>query len=445
MSPVAKLVRSYQDFGFKITAKLLLRYLARRIGVSRWGTRYLKRHYKEWIPAPNPIVQIIFELNSRHENVSSEDLARLMNSLVPIVHVVDTFSMGGLENFVLDLAASQKQMGINAVIVFTNGNGELAPEATKRGLAVHKITNQTSFQNFLVASRANYVFIHHAYSLINYEKMTDLNFVEVFHNPYWWQKGDLHLAKLREGFTAYVCVSSYVRNFVLQILKLNPERTIVIENAIPAITGLVRKKTEGRPHIFLNVGNFSEQKNQILLIRAFAQYRKQYFDFDAKLWIVGKGVSEAIKEAITNIVEPEVWSQIEFKQAKNSAEMHEIYGRADYFIQPSTYEGFSLASLEAMAHNLPIAISMTGGYLEFERDRLNVIRIPGITPDNESLDRQYIYETCWNPHSKQIRNTADAFFNLTQFRSTEFNIGQNRNYHSMVQQYNLIGKSNEFN
>ena len=41
--------------------------------------------------------------------------------------------------------------------------------------------------------------------------------------------------------------------------------------------------------------------------------------------------------------------------------LHSLYAVADWFVHPTLYEGSSLATLEAMAHGLPVIASRTGG------------------------------------------------------------------------------------
>ena len=41
--------------------------------------------------------------------------------------------------------------------------------------------------------------------------------------------------------------------------------------------------------------------------------------------------------------------------------LHSLYAVADWFVHPTLYEGSSLATLEAMAHGLPVVASLAGG------------------------------------------------------------------------------------
>jgi len=105
-------------------------------------------------------------------------------------------------------------------------------------------------------------------------------------------------------------------------------------------TGVDRK-------IILNVGRLTPQKNQKMLIEAFADFSKDYPDWDVH--IVGEGeLRQDLEETIRKnnledrILLPGAVSEIE-----------QEYQKAHIFALPSTYESFGLATAEAMAHGLP--------------------------------------------------------------------------------------------
>jgi glycosyltransferase involved in cell wall biosynthesis len=50
------------------------------------------------------------------------------------------------------------------------------------------------------------------------------------------------------------------------------------------------------------------------------------------------------------------------------ADLHSLASAADWFVLPTLYEGSSIATLEAMAHGLPVIVSRAGGLPDKVRD-----------------------------------------------------------------------------
>lgn len=102
--------------------------------------------------------------------------------------------------------------------------------------------------------------------------------------------------------------------------------------------------------IFLTVGQLIESKHPINLIKTFKNLSKKFTN--VYLIIIGKGeMKTQIDTIITNF--PNVFL-IEFLPF---SEINEYYNCADYYITASTYEGQSLALLEAMSSGLPCITS----------------------------------------------------------------------------------------
>jgi glycosyltransferase involved in cell wall biosynthesis len=102
----------------------------------------------------------------------------------------------------------------------------------------------------------------------------------------------------------------------------------------------------------LMVGNNFLRKGTHYLIEAFRHIR----DGGAELWIRGD-VPEAYR---ARIVDP----RVRILPAVPLARLHELYARADVFVQPSIDEGFGMTVFEALGFGLPVVVTENVGALD---------------------------------------------------------------------------------
>lgn len=126
------------------------------------------------------------------------------------------------------------------------------------------------------------------------------------------------------------------------------KKMTVIANSISSAKTLANPgdKTVKRK-IILNVGRLSQEKNQKMLIEAFAELAPDYPDWDVR--IVGEGDLRNDLEA--TIRKYSLENRIYLPGA--TLKIQDEYQKAHIFALPSTYESFGLATAEAMAHGLP--------------------------------------------------------------------------------------------
>jgi glycosyltransferase involved in cell wall biosynthesis len=127
------------------------------------------------------------------------------------------------------------------------------------------------------------------------------------------------------------------------------DRCSVIPNTVARFTGdrVAGRDRFGIPAdatVLLNVGSLTEQKNQVLLIRAMAQIP------DAMLAIAGDGPLVAELEYIARAL----GDRVRLLGRVAIDEIADVYAMADVFVFPSRYEGRPLALLEAATAGLPI-------------------------------------------------------------------------------------------
>jgi len=113
---------------------------------------------------------------------------------------------------------------------------------------------------------------------------------------------------------------------------------------------------------FGSLGRFSEVKNQMMLLRAFA--RVVAVEPQSRLLLAGRGELEGELKAISNQLG--IANQIYFLGFRQ--DVPEILRAIDVFVLPSLREGLPLSIMEAMCSGLPVVASRVGGIPELFGD-----------------------------------------------------------------------------
>jgi glycosyltransferase involved in cell wall biosynthesis len=184
--------------------------------------------------------------------------------------------------------------------------------------------------------------------------------VTVFHDlqhkrhPEYFRWFDLPFWKLLLWASAHrsrrlIAVSEATRQDLVRIYHLSPSRIrVVLHGVEPEIFALDRTSTE--PFV-LCVSTLHPHKNLERLIRAYASRKR-----DWRLIIAGmRGFSAGTLDAL--IAELGVRDSVEMTGWIPREDLLQLYARARAFIYPSTFEGFGMPVLEAMAAGIPVACS----------------------------------------------------------------------------------------
>lgn len=150
-------------------------------------------------------------------------------------------------------------------------------------------------------------------------------------------------------------------------------RTSVIPNYVRGVSDLfrVRRKQE-----IIAVGRLAHQKGFDILIHAFSIICIDHPDW--RLLIYGEGPA---KNALQALIE-EYSLQHKIKLCGFSNSLRAPFFHASIAVQPSRFEGFPNALLEAMAHGIPCIATQPAGEMLID-DGMNGIQIP--VNDVESL------------------------------------------------------------
>ena len=116
-------------------------------------------------------------------------------------------------------------------------------------------------------------------------------------------------------------------------------------------------RASARP-LFISVGRLAANKGFEILVEALAGAGRRLPDTWGWLLIGDGPRRQAIATAIDRAG---IASHCTMAGRLSQALLHGLLGCADWFVHPTLYEGSSLATLEAMAHGLPVIASRTGG------------------------------------------------------------------------------------
>jgi glycosyltransferase involved in cell wall biosynthesis len=171
----------------------------------------------------------------------------------------------------------------------------------------------------------------------------------------------------------WICGSEFTAGEARRHLELPPERIRVVPYGVderfatpPAKAGVAERRSGWlgadagpRSYVVLHVGNCSGRKNVEAAIAALGVLRKG--GLDARLVQIGGRFARSHQRAMAaSGVEGYVRQETQVTEEA----LIDAYYAADVMVLPSTYEGFGLPALEALAAGLPVVTSGAGGLAE---------------------------------------------------------------------------------
>ena len=179
----------------------------------------------------------------------------------------------------------------------------------------------------------------------------------------------------------FIAVSAKIKKILINKLKIRKNKISLIYNGIDIHKFRKRSVHKKNEQIKLvNVGRLAKEKDQECLIKSLfilknKYYKNQHFPF--KLIIVGVGELEAYLKDLT--IEYGLQKFVHFLGAKR--DIPSILMNSDIFILSSKWEGFPLVILEAMASKLPIISTNVGSISEIIENGKEGILVPKESPE----------------------------------------------------------------
>lgn len=269
-------------------------------------------------------------------------------------------------------------VGISRIV---NENAEIfGREWVKAGITGFDIVKQSGQFDLIHGHSRFYFGISLAYAI---HKQYGLPYIITEHSSFY-SRGLVsapvlrHLKEIYDHSAAAVAVSRSLADKVKEVTGTEQEIGVVA-NALDAVyeeTEPGREMKKG--FTIISVGRFDDNKNQALLIRAFAKAAIP----GSTLILVGVGETEQTLRSVADTLH--LKDRIHFKGHLPLARVRELMLKADVLAVSSKVETFSVVTIEAHACGLPVVSTPCGGPNELIGEE-NGILLKGFT-DSEMAE-----------------------------------------------------------
>lgn len=321
------------------------------------------------------------------------------NDMINILHTIDTTGPGGAETVFIDLASRLARARYTPTVAIT-GPGWVADELRRRGFDPVMLATQASFDANYVRQLLRIIRRHridivqsHLFgsniycSAAGFLSRTPV--VSVFHGAVDVAKRERFVkAKfgvVNGGSAAVVCVSDHLRQSLLQTTNLSARKAVTIYNGIDTRRFFPRRDTGVRAALGIadddivvgTIGNVRRPKAYDVLLRAARWLADRSPKF--KFIVAGAGGNRLHEELLALRAQLKLEDRVFFIGFRADAEV--VLNNCDVFALSSSSEGFSIATLEAMACGVPVAVTRSGGPEEIVTHEANGLLVPTQAPD----------------------------------------------------------------
>lgn len=302
-----------------------------------------------------------------------------------VLHVIDTTGPGGAETVFVELAS---RLGADCrSIALIRGPGWVATTLQSLGIPIFELDCKGSF---------NIRYLRELMALIRREKvdviqshllgsnvycalaglLTGRRVVATFHGGVDIHSSERFLAAkfglIRLGARHVVSVSNALTQELVQRTGIPAAKIRVIYNGIDTQGFARAKSTRLRDELGLDadtlllgaLGNIRPAKDYPTLIDAFAQIAAEFPT--THLVIAGEGSGKLMQSLLDQRSRAGLEQRIHF--AGFVTDPAEYLSNLDLFVLSSSSEGFSIATIQAMAARLPVIATRSGGPEEILRD-----------------------------------------------------------------------------
>ncbi|MHC4524518.1 MAG: glycosyltransferase [Planctomycetota bacterium] len=284
---------------------------------------------------------------------------------------IDEYSHGGMEQVLIDLAATLMQTETEVYICICTPP-DVRPEQIDdriKLMYLDPVDKEACYERLLIEHKIDLVNAHYSTFGADICSKLDITFVQTIHNMYFWFDEDQKSSYLRNDANtqAYICVSNNVAWYANEVLHLPEEKTIVINNGVD--TDLFRYDPETRQkarsnfgfdeddYVLLNLASLYAVKGQKHLMEAFV--KASNICPNLKLIIAGHIAEPSYYEQMVKMISDEGISD-KVIHGKRFDDPVELCHAADALVMPSFWEGCSLAIAEAVAMGLPVLSTRVG-------------------------------------------------------------------------------------
>lgn len=304
-----------------------------------------------------------------------------------ILHIVRQFypAIGGLENYVYNLANYQINNGNEVTVItlnknFLNGKKLKDHETLKNGVNVIRIPYFFS-KKYPIALK---VFNHlKNYEIINVHALDFFaDFISITkpfhrkktvlitHGGFFHTKWGFFLKKIYFNLITRFSIKTYNKIIGcsendIELFNKVTKRIMLIDNGVNIEPYLKTPKNRKRGNL-LYVGRLDHHKRIDLLIKLTANLIKN--DIKVRLDIVGPDSQDLKKNLFQLANDLNIQDSVNITGAVSETELLRFYSEADLFLSASEYEGFGLTAVEALASGTPCLLSNIKSFQNILKD-----------------------------------------------------------------------------
>lgn len=318
--------------------------------------------------------------------------------MINILHAIDTTGPGGAETVFLNIATKLDNKKFSSHVVIS-GKGWVFDQLTNSGVKPIIISSSGSFNliylwKLIRTIKIKKIDIIHSHLLGSnvYCSVAGLfcnvPVVSTFHGFVDAQKND-KLLKMKFRLTNWgsqkiVFVSQHLKRYFTLNTIVDDTKTEVIYNGIDLNKFKPKKSRELRQKLGLHdndlligaIGNIRKAKGYDILLKAAAKLKKNRPD--CKFVVIGEGSGELFEDILNLKKELQLDDTVFFIGFRNNTPM--LLNNFDIFVLPSTTEGFSISTIEAMACGIPVIVTKSGGPEEIVSHQYNGLLVPPSDP-----------------------------------------------------------------
>ncbi|MBU4532730.1 MAG: 1,4-alpha-glucan branching protein domain-containing protein [Eubacteriales bacterium] len=188
--------------------------------------------------------------------------------------------------------------------------------------------------------------------------------------------------QLAHDAAALICCSKYMAREIERLFEIPAQKISVIPNGVEPIslgirgwTGDIQTPADGG--YILYIGRLVPEKGVQVLLQALALLRPQF----PELKLVVAGIGPHMEELQQLSESLELNRHVTFAGFVDGSERNELFRGAAVAVFPSLYEPFGIVALEALAAQVPVIVSDTGGLGEVIEHGVDGFKIPPNRPD----------------------------------------------------------------
>ena len=338
---------------------------------------------------------------------------------VRCVVAADVLDVGGMDEFVGFLGRGLPELGVATTVVYTSGRqpgttgegGRVVRALAGAGVPTVQLS-QVDGPAWLEANRPDVISAHGAPDwLLAAAARLGVPWVETLHGMHAFLHRDAWAAEQVRSrqISAQIAVSELVRRqYLARVPGFAAERLVTIPNgtderrSAPVDRSLARAALGLRDEfLFVSLARFGLQKNTFGLVTAFAEVAERYPD--SHLLVAGRADDALYFEHVRRHAGTLAGAD-RIHLRGHCANAAALLSASDAFVLDSFFEGWPLATMEALAVGVPVVSSDVGGAREQIGDagrRGHVVDNPAGDP--ELLDWQVISDLRFRPQGNRAQ------------------------------------------